>query len=88
MKRRLQQIQYRPDVVDGCLAGAGLSMDPGPAGSGDANARPLTAPGVAASSICWDARTRPEPQADSSVTVAAVIVADAGWVIHGSLPLA
>ncbi|MFD7082395.1 DDE endonuclease [Streptomyces sp. NPDC059918] len=28
VKRRLKQIQYRPDVVDGCLAGTGLSLDP------------------------------------------------------------
>jgi hypothetical protein len=52
VKRRLKQIQYRPDVVDGCLAGTGLSMDPAPDGRGDANARPLTAPGMAASSPC------------------------------------
>ncbi|PSM41443.1 DDE endonuclease [Streptomyces dioscori] len=30
VKRRLKQIQYRPDVVDGCLVGAGLSIDPAP----------------------------------------------------------
>ncbi|GGZ17057.1 transposase [Streptomyces nitrosporeus] len=52
VKRRLKQIQYRPDVVDGCLAGTGLSMDPARDGRGDANARPLTAPGMAASSPC------------------------------------
>ncbi|MFB7031783.1 MULTISPECIES: transposase [unclassified Streptomyces] len=28
VKRRLKQIQYRPDVVDGCLVGTGLSLDP------------------------------------------------------------
>jgi hypothetical protein len=27
VKHRLKQIQYRPDLVDGCLAGAGLIMD-------------------------------------------------------------
>ncbi|WP_310794852.1 transposase [Streptomyces sp. TLI_171] len=27
VKRKLKQIQYRPDVVDGCLAGTGLIMD-------------------------------------------------------------
>jgi transposase len=27
VKRRLKQIQYRPDVVDGCLAGTGLVVD-------------------------------------------------------------
>ncbi|WP_455568809.1 IS630 family transposase [Streptomyces exfoliatus] len=27
VKRRLKQIQYRPDLVDGCLAGTGLIMD-------------------------------------------------------------
>jgi hypothetical protein len=27
VKRRLKQIQYRPDLVDGCLAGTGLTMD-------------------------------------------------------------
>ncbi|MGW6520575.1 IS630 family transposase [Streptomyces sp. NPDC054962] len=27
VKRRLKQIQYRPDLVDGCLAGTGLNMD-------------------------------------------------------------
>ncbi|MEU9269126.1 transposase [Streptomyces sp. NPDC048251] len=26
VKRRLKQIQYRPDLVDGCLAGTGLMM--------------------------------------------------------------
>ncbi|MZD06464.1 hypothetical protein GTW43_15360 [Streptomyces sp. SID5785] len=26
VKRRLQQIQYRPHVVDGCLAGTGLAI--------------------------------------------------------------
>lgn len=52
VKRRLKQIQYRPDVVDGCLASTGLSMDPGPDGCGDANARPLAAPGMAASPPC------------------------------------
>ncbi|WP_406141467.1 hypothetical protein OH828_37160 [Streptomyces anulatus] len=25
VKRRLKQIQYRPDLVDGCLAGIGLA---------------------------------------------------------------
>ncbi|MFJ2781928.1 transposase [Kitasatospora sp. NPDC087315] len=27
VKHRLKQIQYRPDLVDGCLAGTGLIMD-------------------------------------------------------------
>lgn len=27
VKRRLKQIQYRPDLVDGCLTGTGLIMD-------------------------------------------------------------
>ncbi|MEV5899327.1 transposase [Streptomyces sp. NPDC052127] len=27
VKRRLKQIQYRPDVVDGCLTSTGLTMD-------------------------------------------------------------
>jgi transposase len=27
VKRKLTQIQYRPDLVDGCLAGTGLIMD-------------------------------------------------------------
>ncbi|MER5201501.1 transposase [Streptomyces sp. NPDC002884] len=27
VKRKLKQIQYRPDLVDGCLAGTGLTMD-------------------------------------------------------------
>jgi hypothetical protein len=27
VKRKLKQIQYRPDVVDGCLAGAGLTIN-------------------------------------------------------------
>ncbi|MEU9380218.1 transposase [Streptomyces sp. NPDC048279] len=27
VKRRLKQIQYRPDTVDGCLAGTGLAID-------------------------------------------------------------
>jgi transposase len=27
VKRRLKQIQYRPDTVDGCLAGTGLTLD-------------------------------------------------------------
>ncbi|MFJ3214956.1 hypothetical protein ACIPLC_03415 [Kitasatospora sp. NPDC086801] len=31
VKRRLKQIQYRPDLVDGCLAGTGLIMDGRPA---------------------------------------------------------
>jgi hypothetical protein len=26
-ERRLKQIQYRPHLVDGCLAGTGLIMD-------------------------------------------------------------
>ncbi len=26
VKRRLKQIQFRPDLVDGCLAGTGLMM--------------------------------------------------------------
>lgn len=26
VKRKLKQIQYRPDVVDGCLVGTGLSL--------------------------------------------------------------
>ncbi|MEU9404080.1 transposase [Streptomyces sp. NPDC048242] len=28
VKRRFKQIQYRPQLVDGCLAGTGLSFDP------------------------------------------------------------
>ncbi|MFF7441730.1 transposase [Streptomyces sp. NPDC008122] len=27
LKRRLKQIQYRRDLLDGCLAGTGLVMD-------------------------------------------------------------
>ncbi|MBP2056788.1 transposase [Streptomyces griseochromogenes] len=27
VKHRLKQIQYRPDLIDGCLAGTGLVMD-------------------------------------------------------------
>ncbi|CAL9669947.1 hypothetical protein SUDANB178_07387 [Streptomyces sp. enrichment culture] len=27
VKRRLKHIQYRPDLVDGCLTGTGLIMD-------------------------------------------------------------
>ncbi|MFE2285494.1 transposase [Streptomyces sp. NPDC059443] len=27
VKRSLKQIQYRPHLVDGCLAGTGLTMD-------------------------------------------------------------
>jgi hypothetical protein len=27
VKHRLKQLQYRPDVVDGCLADTGLVMD-------------------------------------------------------------
>ncbi|WP_369392474.1 transposase [Streptomyces sp. CG1] len=27
VKRKLKQIQYRPDLVDGCLAGTGLILD-------------------------------------------------------------
>ncbi|MFI8242493.1 hypothetical protein ACIF83_35395 [Streptomyces sp. NPDC085866] len=27
VKRRLKQFQYRPDLVDGCLPGAGLITD-------------------------------------------------------------
>lgn len=30
VKRKLKQIQYRPGVVDGCLAGTGLTMDDRP----------------------------------------------------------
>ncbi|MGW4277661.1 IS630 family transposase [Streptomyces seoulensis] len=52
VKRRLKQIQYRPDVVDGCLAGTGLSMAAAPDGRGGADARGLTAPGMATSSPC------------------------------------
>lgn len=52
VKRRLKQIQNRSDVVDGCLAGTGLNRDPAPDGRRDANAGPLAAPGVAASSPC------------------------------------
>lgn len=52
VKRKLKMLQYRPEVIDGCLAGTGLSMDLAPDRCGDANARPLTAPGVAASSPC------------------------------------
>lgn len=29
MKRKLKKIQYRPDLIDGCLAGAGLTIRPG-----------------------------------------------------------
>ncbi|MEV4926919.1 transposase [Streptomyces roseoverticillatus] len=32
VKHRLKQIQYRPDLVDGCLAATGLIMDGLPAG--------------------------------------------------------
>jgi hypothetical protein len=28
VKRKLKQLQYRPDLIDGCLAGTGLIMDP------------------------------------------------------------
>ncbi|MGK3944938.1 hypothetical protein [Streptomyces sp. RP5T] len=27
VKRRLKEIQYRPDLVDGCTADTGLSLD-------------------------------------------------------------
>jgi hypothetical protein len=27
VKRRLKRLQYRPDVIDGCLAGTGLALD-------------------------------------------------------------
>lgn len=27
VKRRLKKIQYRPDLVDGCIAATGLSLD-------------------------------------------------------------
>jgi len=27
VKRRLKMLKYRPDVVDGCLAGTGLAME-------------------------------------------------------------
>ncbi|MFJ6722645.1 transposase [Streptomyces sp. NPDC091259] len=27
VKHKLKQVQYRPDLVDGCLAGTGLIMD-------------------------------------------------------------
>ncbi|WP_242436021.1 hypothetical protein [Streptomyces sp. Root369] len=52
VKRRLKQIQYRPDVVDGCLVGTGLSLDPAPDSRGDVNAQLLTESGTAASSPC------------------------------------
>lgn len=29
VKHRLKQLQYRPDLVDGCLAGTGLSLHGG-----------------------------------------------------------
>jgi len=28
VKRRLKKIQYRPDLIDGCLAGTGLTLKP------------------------------------------------------------
>jgi len=28
VKRKLKKIQYRPTRVDGCLAGAGLTLEP------------------------------------------------------------
>ena len=27
-KRKLKKIQYRPDLIDGCLAGTGLTIEP------------------------------------------------------------
>ncbi|MCZ7458962.1 transposase [Streptomyces sp. WMMC940] len=27
VKRKLKMVQYRPDVIDGCLAGTGLALD-------------------------------------------------------------
>jgi hypothetical protein len=27
-KRKLKKIQYRPHLIDGCLAGTGLTIDP------------------------------------------------------------
>ena len=29
IKRKLKKIQYRPHLIDGCLAGTGLKIDPG-----------------------------------------------------------
>ena len=29
MKRKLKKIQYRPELIDGCLAGTGLIIEPG-----------------------------------------------------------
>ncbi|MFC1407427.1 hypothetical protein ACEZDJ_39735, partial [Streptacidiphilus sp. N1-5] len=52
VKRKLKMLQYRPEVLDGCLAGAGLSMALSPDRRWDENARPLTTPGMAASSPC------------------------------------
>ncbi|MER6687448.1 transposase [Streptomyces olivaceoviridis] len=31
VKHRLKQIQYRPQLIDGCLVGTGLTRDEGPA---------------------------------------------------------
>jgi hypothetical protein len=28
IKRKLEKIQYRPHLIDGCLAGAGLKIEP------------------------------------------------------------
>jgi hypothetical protein len=28
IKRKLKKIQYRPHLVDGCLAGTGLTLEP------------------------------------------------------------
>ncbi|WP_331447372.1 transposase [Streptomyces xanthochromogenes] len=52
VKRRLKMLQYRPEVIDGYLAGAGLSMALSPDRRCDENVRPLTSPGMAASSPC------------------------------------
>ena len=28
IKRKLKKIQYRPHLIDGCLAGTGLTLEP------------------------------------------------------------
>jgi hypothetical protein len=28
VKRKLKKIQYRPHLIDGCLAGTGLTLEP------------------------------------------------------------
>ena len=32
IKRKLKKIQYRPHLIDGCLAGTGLTLEPWPPG--------------------------------------------------------